>query len=59
MARKKITVLGRALAHLPAHMAEVLGREQALRCIAEDVAQARDVLYLGRGTSYPIALEGA
>ena len=59
LARKKITVLGRALAHLPAHMAEVLGREQALRCIAEDVAQARDVLYLGRGTSYPIALEGA
>src|SRR3546814_11516329 len=27
--------------------------------IAHDLARARDVLYLGRGLSYPIALEGA
>jgi len=27
--------------------------------LARDLAKSRDVLYLGRGTSYPIALEGA
>jgi glucosamine--fructose-6-phosphate aminotransferase (isomerizing) len=27
--------------------------------VAEQIAGARDVLYLGRGTAYPIALEGA
>src|SRR5207248_7283757 len=27
--------------------------------LARDIAKARDVLYLGRGTSYPLALEGA
>jgi len=30
-----------------------------LRALAHEIAEARDVLYLGRGTSYPIALEGA
>ena len=27
--------------------------------LARDLAKSRDVLYLGRGTSYPLALEGA
>ncbi len=31
----------------------------AILNIAKDVAEARDVLYLGRGSLYPIALEGA
>ncbi|MBM3581586.1 MAG: SIS domain-containing protein, partial [Alphaproteobacteria bacterium] len=33
--------------------------DEALKAIAAEVAKARDALYLGRGTSYPIALEGA
>ncbi len=48
-----------ALAALPARIAEVLAGEGQLRHIAEEVMAARDVLYLGRGTAYPIALEGA
>lgn len=48
-----------SLAEVPARIAEVLRNEDAIRAIAPNVAEARDVLYLGRGTSYPIALEGA
>ncbi len=51
--------LSHALAEVPARAAEVLAHDEALRDIAHEVAEARDVLYLGRGTSYPIALEGA
>jgi len=48
-----------ALTEVPARAAEVLKHDEALRALAQGVAEARDVLYLGRGTSYPIALEGA
>ena len=48
-----------ALAGIPARAAEVLNADDRLRALAHQVAEARDVLYLGRGTSYPIALEGA
>jgi glucosamine--fructose-6-phosphate aminotransferase (isomerizing) len=51
--------LSSALVEVPARAAEVLAHDDRLREIAEDLARARDVLYLGRGTSYPIALEGA
>ncbi len=48
-----------ALTEVPARAAEVLNHDEAIREIAVSVAEARDVLYLGRGTNYPIALEGA
>ena len=48
-----------ALTEVPARAAEVLNHDERLRELAIEVARARDVLYLGRGTSYPIALEGA
>ncbi|MFI4986833.1 MAG: glutamine--fructose-6-phosphate transaminase (isomerizing) [Alphaproteobacteria bacterium] len=48
-----------ALMELPARAAEVLSHDERIAAIAERVAEARDVLYLGRGTGYPIALEGA
>ncbi len=48
-----------ALTEVPARVAEVLNHDESIQAIAADVAEARDVLYLGRGTSYPIALEGA
>ncbi|MCA1907159.1 MAG: glutamine--fructose-6-phosphate transaminase (isomerizing), partial [Magnetospirillum sp.] len=51
--------LSHALAEVPSRIAEMLRGEDKIRQIAEDVAQARDVLYLGRGPCYPIALEGA
>ena len=51
--------LAGALIEVPSRMTEVLNHDEALREIARDVAKARDVLYLGRGTAFPIAMEGA
>ena len=51
--------LSTALLEVPARAAEVLNHDATIRDIAMQVAEARDVLFLGRGTSYPIALEGA
>ncbi|HXT08508.1 MAG TPA: glutamine--fructose-6-phosphate transaminase (isomerizing) [Roseiarcus sp.] len=47
------------LAATPGLVAETLKLEPAIEKIAHTLAQARDVLYLGRGTAYPLALEGA
>src|SRR3546814_505620 len=52
-------VLSQALMELPARVAEVLNHDASIRVIAADMMEARDVLYLGRGLLYPIALEGA
>ena len=43
----------------PGLVAETLKLEPAIEKIAQKLAQARDVLYLGRGTAYPLAMEGA
>jgi glutamine---fructose-6-phosphate transaminase (isomerizing) len=52
--------LVRALIEVPRHMTEALALEPQVEQLARDhLAKARDVLYLGRSTSYPIALEGA
>jgi len=52
--------LAHALIELPAHVNETLNMEGTYRRISEEIlAEARDVLYLGRGSSFPIALEGA
>ncbi|MFZ5608600.1 MAG: glutamine--fructose-6-phosphate transaminase (isomerizing) [Pseudomonadota bacterium] len=51
--------IAQAFMELPARMSEVLNHDEALEQLAHEVARARDVLYLGRGQDYPIALEGA
>jgi glutamine---fructose-6-phosphate transaminase (isomerizing) len=51
--------LCRALTEVPSRSNEVLNHDQRLAEIAKQISEARDVLYLGRGTGYPIALEGA
>ena len=51
--------LVRALIEVPRHMTEALAIEPAIEHLARDLSKSRDVLYLGRGTSFPIALEGA
>ncbi|HMO30428.1 glutamine--fructose-6-phosphate transaminase (isomerizing), partial [Enterovirga sp.] len=48
-----------ALIAVPGLMTEALHAEPAVEGLAREVAKAKDVLYLGRGTSYPLALEGA
>ncbi len=44
---------------LPGLIAEALKHEREIEHMAHDLARARDVLYLGRGTAFPLALEGA
>jgi glucosamine--fructose-6-phosphate aminotransferase (isomerizing) len=51
--------LARALIEVPRLMTEALKLEPMVEQLARDLAKCRDVLYLGRGTSYPLALEGA
>ncbi len=56
---ERAAALAGALLELPGRTAEVLAQEQAITRVAALVAEARDVLYLGRGACFPIALEGA
>jgi glucosamine--fructose-6-phosphate aminotransferase (isomerizing) len=48
-----------ALLEVPARAAEILANRAPIARIAAMVSDARDVLYLGRGNCFPIALEGA
>jgi len=52
-------VLAGQLAEIPSRASEVLNHDERIQEIAAEIALARDVLYLGRGTAYPLALEGA
>ncbi|MDP3078384.1 glutamine--fructose-6-phosphate transaminase (isomerizing) [Bradyrhizobium sp.] len=47
------------LVEIPRLMAEALKTEPQIEKLARELAKCKDVLYLGRGTSYPLALEGA
>ncbi len=47
------------LAEAPAALNGAIAYDEAIQAVAPVVAAARDVLYLGRGTDYPLALEGA
>ncbi len=51
--------LSAAIAEVPERAADVLKHDSALKALADEVKEARTVLYLGRGTGYPVALEGA
>ena len=48
-----------ALIEAPRHMTEVLKEEKNIAAVAQEISKARDVLFLGRGINYPMALEGA
>ncbi|OCC00512.1 glutamine--fructose-6-phosphate aminotransferase [Labrys sp. WJW] len=51
--------LVQALIEAPRLMAEALRLDHEIEACARDLSKAKDVLYLGRGTSFPLALEGA
>jgi glutamine---fructose-6-phosphate transaminase (isomerizing) len=59
LSRSNESELVRALAEVPRHISMLLRNEVMYEKIAHDLAKAKDVLYLGRGSSYPLALEGA
>jgi glucosamine--fructose-6-phosphate aminotransferase (isomerizing) len=51
--------LVQALIEMPRRLNETLALEPQLEQLARELTKSKDVLYLGRGTSFPIALEGA
>lgn len=51
--------LSQAIAEVPSRVADILVHDGYIQSLAKGIQKARDVLYLGRGVSYPIALEGA
>jgi glutamine---fructose-6-phosphate transaminase (isomerizing) len=51
--------LVKALTELPRLVTSLVKDESKYEKLAHELSKARDVLYLGRGTSYPIAMEGA
>lgn len=56
---RTLTTLSYALSEVPSRAVEVLNHDAALRELAKDLAKAQDIIYIGRGTAYPIAMEGA
>ena len=48
-----------ALLETPRHIVEFLKQEPKIETLGLEIARATDVLYLGRGVNFPIALEGA
>ncbi|MFT3766458.1 MAG: glutamine--fructose-6-phosphate transaminase (isomerizing) [Minicystis sp.] len=59
LSQEKAQELLQALWETPNHMREVLGDADYVHVIAKKLTHAKDVLFLGRGLGYPIALEGA
>ncbi len=57
--RQREAALSAAITEVPARVAEVLRHDAKLKELAEEIAAARHVLFLGRGTGYAVALEGA
>ena len=51
--------LVKALFEAPRLIAEALQMDGQIRTIAQDLAKATDVLFLGRGAMFPLAMEGA
>jgi len=48
-----------ALIGVPRHVAEITSRSKEINTVAKRISTASDILFLGRGINYPIALEGA
>ena len=57
--REREARLCRALTEVPTRAGEVLYHDERIADLARGLVEARGVLFLGRGTGYPIALEGA
>jgi glutamine---fructose-6-phosphate transaminase (isomerizing) len=59
LSEEKQAELIKALTEVPRHISTMLRSEKEYEAVAHELAKATDVIYLGRGLSYPIALEGA
>jgi glucosamine--fructose-6-phosphate aminotransferase (isomerizing) len=56
---ENISKMVRELEELPKKVEDVLRTSDAIRQIAEEFKSSRNFLYLGRGSNFPVALEGA
>ncbi len=59
LSAEAVRTMTHTLSEIPARMAEILAQEDSIRELAQTLADVRDMIYIGRGTAYPIALEGA
>ena len=59
LSREEERALVRHLSEAPAALNGALAYDEAIQAMSGAIAKARDVLYLGRGPDYPLALEGA
>jgi glucosamine--fructose-6-phosphate aminotransferase (isomerizing) len=59
MTEHRARIFGTGLRELPAQAAETLQLAPQIKKLAQGWADVRDVLFIGRGLGYPIALEGA
>jgi len=59
LSKSEVQKLVRLLLETPRHVAEALKQDSNIQALSAELAKARDVLYLGRGVHFPIALEGA
>jgi glucosamine--fructose-6-phosphate aminotransferase (isomerizing) len=51
--------MARELEAIPGKIREILERSEAVKAIAEKYSRHDNFIYLGRGTNFPVALEGA
>ncbi len=59
LSRERERAIIGSMIELPRLIGEALNTEKQIMALAPEIAKARDILYLGRGQHYPIALEGA
>ena len=57
--RSEVSKLSNALLEAPGHISKILKMDNIFYKIAKNIKNAKNVLYIGRGTNYPVALEGA
>ena len=55
----EINKLSNALVEVPRYISKILKMDDIFHKTATTIKNAKNVLYIGRGTSYPVALEGA
>ena len=59
MGKNEINKLSNALVEVPGYISKILKMDDIFHKTASSIKNAKNVLYIGRGTSYPVALEGA
>ncbi|NDE78991.1 MAG: glutamine--fructose-6-phosphate transaminase (isomerizing), partial [Chitinophagaceae bacterium] len=59
LSAERINTLLNELEAIPEKVESILANTEPIKKIAQQYATARDFLYLGRGTNFPVALEGA